>query len=305
MAERRGTLRADLLLLVTAAIWGFAFVAQRAGMQHLGPFWFNAVRFALGCLLLLPVALRRSGETGPRRRSPFIPGLMAGCVLFAGASLQQTGLIYTSAANAGFVTGLYVVFVPLLGLLRGRRTPRGIWFGAAVAAGGMFLLSSSGTTSMVTGDLLVLAGAVFWAIHIQMVSSLVHRTAALKLAVMQFAVCSLLSLGAALITEEISKEAIRAAALPLLYGGFVSVGIAYTLQVVAQRKAHPAHAAVIMSLEALFAAIGGWLVLGEKLEPAGIAGCILMFSAMMISVISSNRSRRDRGTPRRLFLYNH
>jgi len=297
MGEKRDMLRADMLLLVTAAIWGFAFVAQRAGMQHLGPFWFNAVRFALGCLLLLPFAFRRSAGSTPRRRSPLIPGLMAGSVLFAGASLQQTGLIYTSAANAGFVTGLYVLFVPLLGLLGGKRTPRGIWFGAVVAACGMFLLSSTGTTSMVTGDLLVLAGAVFWALHIQMVASLVLRTGALKLAATQFAVCSLLSLGVALITEEVSLEAIRAAAIPLLYGGFVSVGIAYTLQVVAQRKARPAHAAVIMSLEAFFAAIGGWIVLGEKLELVGIVGCLLMFSAMMMSVISSNRSQRQ-GNPK-------
>ena len=290
MNDRVNPRGADLLLLLTSAIWGFAFVAQRAGMQHLGPFWFNAVRFAMGCLLLLPIiATHRIGRKAKPHGPLLLPGLLAGAVLFAGASLQQIGVVYTSAGNAGFVTGLYVLFVPILGLFGRRSTPRGTWTGAVLATIGMFLLSSSGTTRMAFGDLLVLAGAVFWALHIQVVSRVVRMTGALRLAAMQFAVCSLLSVVMALLTEKATMEDFVSAAIPLLYAGFVSVGIAYTLQVVAQRRAHPAHAAVIMSLEALFAVLGGWLVLGETIDTAGLTGCTLMFSAIVISVISTQR----------------
>lgn len=296
MNHRANPRGADLLLLLTAAIWGFAFVAQRAGMQHLGPFWFNAVRFAMGCLLLLPIIVgRRAGRKSAPRGPLLLPGLLSGAVLFAGASLQQVGVVYTSAGNAGFVTGLYVLFVPILGLLGRRSTPRGTWIGAVIATVGMFLLSSSGTTRMVFGDLLVLAGAVFWALHIQVISRFVKMTGALRLAAMQFAVCSLLSLVTALLTEKVAMGDFISAGMPLLYAGFVSVGIAYTLQAVAQRRAHPAHAAVIMSLEALFAGLGGWLVLGETIDLAGLAGCTLMFSAIVISVISTHRRQETQG----------
>lgn len=287
--------RSDLLLLLTSCIWGFAFVAQRAGMADVGPFLYNAVRFALGVLVLVPFVLagrrrRREPPTGPGRG--IVPGLAAGVVLFAGASLQQAGLVATTAGNAGFVTGLYVVLVPLLGALAGRRTPRRTWTAAVASAGGLALLTSAGTAAMAGGDLLVLAGAFFWALHILVVSRFAGRTGALDLAVRQFAVCSVLSLAAALATERIDPAGIVRAALPLAYGGFVSVGIAYTLQVVAQRHAHPAHAAVIMSLETVFAALGGALLLGERMTPRGAGGCAMMLGAMLLSAGRVDVGRR-------------
>ena len=284
--RRREILRSDLLLLLTAAIWGFAFVAQRAGMEHIGPFLFNGLRFALGGMLLLPVIVfrRRSGKY-PGGALPLRQGLLAGTVLFAGASLQQVGLVYTTAGNAGFVTGLYVVIVPLMGIFMGQSAGWRTWTGSLIAAGGMFLLTAAGSPRMAAGDMIVLAGAVFWAAHIQLISRFMRRQRALPLAAVQFFLCSLLSLLTAFILEEVSPAAVARALVPLLYGGLVSVGIAYTLQVVAQKNAHPAHAAIIMSLETVFAMLGGWLILDETVSLQGAAGGLLMLSAMILSAL--------------------
>jgi len=295
MEKRR---RAYLLLLVTACIWGFAFVAQRAGMTHVGPFTFNAVRFALGAAVLIPVALlagKRGISAVRDHGNALMPGLLAGVVLFAGASLQQTGLVYTTAGNAGFVTGLYVVIVPVLGLLAGKKTPGLSWLAALLSISGLYLLTSSGSGRMATGDMLVLGGAFFWALHIQVVSRYVGRTGAARLAAVQFSVCSLLSLAVALSVEQIDLRGIQQAALPLAYGGFVSVGIAYSLQVVAQKDAHPSHAAVLMSMEAVFAAVGGWMLLRETMTPAALAGCAIMLAAMLISAKGLSRYGEEGG----------
>lgn len=287
---RKKELGSDLLLLLTAAIWGFAFVAQRAGMEHVGPFLFNGIRFALGCFVLLPPVLagiRRGSFTGNGHL--FRDGVLAGGVIFAGASLQQVGLVYTTAGNAGFVTGLYVVLVPVLGSFIGQGTGRRTWIGSVLAVLGMFLLSAAGTSRMAAGDLIVLCGSLFWAIHILLISRLMRRNSALPLAAVQFGTCSLLSLAAAALLEHPSAAGVVGALVPLLYGGLVSVGIAYTLQVVAQKRADPAHAAIIMSLETVFALVGGWLVLGERITIQGAAGGVLVLSAMMISASAGKR----------------
>ena len=280
--------------MLTAAIWGFAFVAQRAGMEFIGPFLFNAVRFALGTAVLLPlIFLSRNKKRA--QRVPLKHGLLAGLILFAGASLQQIGLVYTTAGNAGFVTGLYVVIVPVLGLFRGQSCGKGTWAGAALAVSGMFLLTTAGSSRMFSGDIIVFAGAIFWAFHIQLISRLMKRYEALSLAALQFGCCSILSALSALLTEKLSFSGIRLAAVPILYGGLVSVGIAYTLQVIAQKRAHPAHAAIIMSLEAVFALIGGWLMLREPVTFQGTAGGALMLAAMISSAREQSRARRSAG----------
>lgn len=281
-AERR-TLRAEGLLLLTAAIWGFAFVAQRVGMEHVGPFGFNGVRFALGCLVLLPLLARGGRGSGGGRRSLLGDGLLAGLVLFGGASFQQVALVYTTAGNAGFITGLYVVLVPILGLPLGQRTHAGTWLGALLAAAGLYLLSVTAELALSPGDLLVLVGAGFWAAHVLLLGWLSPRQEPLRLAFAQYAVCALLSLGVSAAVEPNTAAGYLAAALPILYGGLLSVGIAYTLQVVAQRVARPAHAAILLSLEAVFAALGGWLLLGETLSPRGLSGCALMLAGMLLS----------------------
>lgn len=258
------TVRADALLLLTATIWGFAFVAQRVGMDYVGPFAFNGVRFALGSLSLIPLlfVLDRRPTQARRLLPPMATatllrnGALAGLFLFAGASLQQVGLVYTTAGNAGFITGLYVVIVPIMGLALRQRTNTGTWLGAFLAAAGLYFLSVTAQFTIAWGDLLELIGAFFWAAHVLIIGWLSPRMDALKLAITQFAACSLLSLLTALAIETVTWEGLRLAMIPILYGGLGSVGVAYTLQVVAQKEAPPAHAAIFLSLEAVFAALG-------------------------------------------------
>ena len=285
---KTGTFKSDALLLITAVIWGLAFVAQRVGMDHVGPFTYNGVRFALGALTLAPLLLagRRSGFAPPvpLRRAGFIcAGGALGAVLFVAASLQQVALLYTTAGKAGFITGLYVVVVPILGLFWGQRPSTGTWSGAGLAAAGLYLLSITETLRMEVGDGLVLVSAFFWSLQVLMVAWLSPWTRPVELAFYQFSVCALLSLLTAVLLESFEWASVVAAAVPILYGGVLSVGVAYTLQVVAQRDAHPAHASILMSLEAVFAAIGGWLMLGETLSPRGLVGCALMLTGMIVS----------------------
>lgn len=285
------TLKSDALLLLTATIWGFAFVAQRVGMEFVGPFTFNGVRFALGSLVLLPLILRNSNQrvaeetilTQAKPKTIIIGGGLLGLTLFSAASLQQVGLVYTTAGNAGFITGLYVVIVPIMGLLWNQRPGAGTWIGAFLAAAGLYFLSITDEFTISFGDLLELMGAFLWAGHVLIIGWLSPKIDSLKLAFTQFAACSLLSLIAAIIVETIAFKTIIQAAIPILYGGVLSVGVAYTLQVVAQRKAHPAHAAIFLSMEAVFAAFGGWLILNENLTHRGLVGCLLMLSGMLIS----------------------
>jgi drug/metabolite transporter (DMT)-like permease len=283
--EKNNSITADLLLLLVALIWGFGFVAQRAGMEHIGPYAFNGIRFLLGGFCLLPLVLRSSQPLAgsERRLSLLYAGSLAGLVLFTGATLQQLGIQYTSAGKAGFITGLYVVIVPLIGLFLRQATSPGSWLGAILATIGMYLLSIHGTITMNPGDLLVLISAIFWAVHVLLLGYLSPRTVPVRLAMVQFLVCGLLSLLVALLVETITMTAIREAAIPILYGGIGSVGAGYTLQVVVQRKAHPAHAAILLSMESAFAALGGWWLLHEQLSLRAVIGCALMLAGMLIS----------------------
>ncbi len=292
----RQVLKADWLLLLTALIWGSAFVAQRVGMEHVGPFTFNGVRFTLGALVLLPLVLRpkplvppeQGGPSGGGRWTLLWGGGLAGMVLFTAAALQQVGLVYTTAGKAGFITGLYVIIVPILGLLWGYRPRWGGWVGAGLAVGGLYLLSvTEEPFTLAPGDLLELVGAFFWAVHVLILGWLAPRVRRVRLACIQFAVCALLSLFTAALFEPITAEGLRGAAVPILYGGLLSVGVAYTLQVVAQRHAPPVHAAVILSLEAVFAAVAGWILLGEVLDLRGISGCGLMLAGMLTAQLRS------------------
>lgn len=282
MARRNAS---RFLLLITALIWGFAFTAQRAGMDSMGPMAFNGVRFLLGTMVLVPlfarhISLQHLGA-----------GLLAGSVLFCGAALQQWGIVYTTAGKAGFITGLYMVFVPLLGFVRGHRESRFVWAGVMLSMGGLWLLSFSGGIREVNpGDMMVLGGAFMWAVHVRLIGKLAGELHPGGLAVVQFAVVAFLSLSAAAVLGEGFSGA-GPAWLPLLYSGVLSVGGAFTIQVFAQRHVRPAPAAIIMSLEAAFAALGGWLILGEHLSIREVSGAFLMFSGMLLSQVSGFRSR--------------
>jgi len=314
-------LKADLLLIVTSIIWGFAFVAQRVGMDFIGPFTYNGVRFALGSLSLIPLllyfnakkkkpftvyhpegnaAVQSDNARGfqsnqsqhfnhPTRaqrnadRWVFIFGsLAAGSILFIGASLQQIGLQYTTAGKAGFLTGLYVVLVPIVGIVLGHKTGLPTWIGAILAVIGMYILSAPDHLGQVNpGDLLVIASAFFWAFHVLLIDNLSKRLDPIQLSAAQFTWCTVYSLIAALVLEQPSLEAILRAAVPILYGGLGSVGIAYTLQVVAQRDAPPAHSSIILCLEGFFATLGGILILAEPAGLRSIGGSGLMLMGML------------------------
>jgi drug/metabolite transporter (DMT)-like permease len=287
----------DLILLLAAVIWGFAFVAQRMGMDYVGPFTYTAVRFTLGTLVLLPFLVTKTSkqlssvsQLSSHSASPAQNGkkkllllqLLLGLVLFGGISFQQYGLQYTTAGNAGFITGFYVVLVPLAGLFNRHKPHLSIWIGMLLAIIGLYLLSVKENFTINPGDYYVGACALFWTAHVLLVSYLAPRTNPIRIAVIQFTVCSILSWIVAAGAEEIIFSSIMDAWGPILYGGLLSVGIGYTLQVVAQQKAHPAYASIILSMESVFAVIGGWLILGEHLSSRALAGCFLMFSGMII-----------------------
>ncbi len=316
MKLNKGALGADALLLTAAVIWGFAFSAQRSGMEYIGPSAYNGVRYALGALVLLPFVLARrraaaraslaggavaaSADRGPAmlrgwRKAGGIA--LAGTILFSGSILQQLGLVWTTAGNAGFITSLYVVLVPLVGLAFGKRSSLHIWAGAIVAVAGLYILSVGASLSMSKGDLLVLAGSLFWAFHILVVSRLVARLDPIELSAGQFAVCSAYSLASALIFEPSPFAGVLPAAIPILYGGVMSCGVAFTLQVLAQRTAHPAHASIILSMEALFAGIGGVLILGERLSARLVVGGLLMLAGAIVSQLEPKAAREKAPSP--------
>ena len=283
-------MKSNLLLLLTAIIWGFAFVAQRVGMEYIGPFTFNTVRFTIGSLSLIPLLVfikKKKNESKPtiqlNNKVLLYGGLAAGISLFLGATFQQSGLVYTDAGKAGFITGFYVILVPILGLFIKQKTSSLTWLGAVVAVIGLYFLSISATLEINLGDILVLIGSFFWAIQILVIGFYSKKVDSLQLALLQFIVCSLFSLVAAILTETIIIENLLLAYIPILYAGIFSVGIAFTIQVIAQKKAHPANAAIIMSLEAVFAVLGGWLILNESIPPRGLLGCMLMLIGMILS----------------------
>lgn len=280
-------LRADLLMLLTALIWGTGFVAQTAGMDHIGPYLFSGLRFALGSVCLMPLILRNAKTA--RVPEPLLnrgmlrAGIIMGLALALGINLQQVGLLFTSVTNSGFITGLYVIVVPLLGLLLGHKTGLGTWLGCLLAVVGMCLLSIGDNFHVASGDWLQLIGAFVWGGHVVLVSLFASRHDPIRLAFLQFATCSVVSLLLAVLFEPIALDAIIAAAPALLYGGIVAVGVGYTLQVVAQKHAIASHAAIILSLEAVFAAIAGAWILGEALQLRGYIGCGLMLAGMLLA----------------------
>jgi len=285
---RTHALRADLLMLLTAIIWGSAFIAQRLGMDTIGPFLYTGLRFALASIALLPIILwleRRIEHREPESVNPGLlrGGLIMGLALTLGMNLQQVGLLFTSVTNSGFITGLYVIIVPLIGLFLGHKTGLGIWLGAGLAVLGMFLLSVGDSFQVASGDWLQLAGAFVWGVHVLLVGHFASRHDPLQLALIQFSVCAVISLLLPVVFEPIQLPAIMAAVPAILYGGLLGVCVGFTLQVVAQKDAIASHAAIILSLEAVFAAIFGALLLGESLSVKGYFGCALMFAGMLLA----------------------
>ncbi len=287
-----------ILLWITAIIWGFAFVAQRKGMEFIGPFTYNGIRFTLGTLSLIPFLYLSKSQNRKYPSKKFkvsltSGALIAGLALFLGASLQQIGIIYTTAGNAGFITSLYVVITPLLGLAFKQFPGKQLWVGVVVATLGLYFLSITEKFSMNMGDVFVLASAFFFASHVLIISWLSPKYNVIKIAILQFAMTSVLSLLVAIFTEEILLESILRAAVPILYGGLASVGVAYTLQAVAQQHAKAAVAAIILSFEAFFGAVGGWLFLHETFSGREMFGCFLMLCGIIIAQLRFEKKKKE------------
>jgi len=280
-----------LLLGAVAAIWGFAFVAQSAGMDHLGPYSFNAARLLLGALSLLPLWLLMGKRRTPQGLALWLGGALAGSLMFGGITAQQVGLQETTAGNAGLITGMYIVLVPMVGVLLGHSTRPQTWAGVTLAVLGLYSLSVGPDFTVNRGDLQVLIGALFWTAHVLVIGWLSRQVDAISLAVWQFVVASVLGVALAAWLETPLPGDFEAAGLPLLYAGVASSGIAFTLQIIAQRRVEASTAALIMSMEAVFAVIGGWLLLGESLGVREQIGCALMLAGMLVSQWPS-RNRR-------------
>lgn len=288
---KTNTMRNSLLLLLTAAIWGVAFVAQSVGMDYVGPFTFNAVRFLLGGTVLLPFLMWRSRgthreetvkEKKDRYRITFLGGVCCGCALCTASLLQQVGIRYTTVAKAGFITALYIIIVPILGLFFRRKVGRRIWIGVGLAVFGMYLLCIKESFAVSKGDFFVFLCAVVFSVHILVIDYFSPKADGVALSCIQFYTSSVICGVGTFLLEKPSIQAMLAGWVPILYAGILSCGVAYTLQIIGQKGMDPTVASLILSLESVISLIAGWILLGQALSPKEICGCILVFTAIVL-----------------------
>ena len=293
--ERAFQLRQSLILLLTAVIWGTAFVAQSVGMEHVGPLTFTAVRFVLGALVLLPVILlqkRGRKDDGRAVRGPVLirGGILCGIALGCASILQQRGIQYTAVGKAGFITAMYIVLVPIFGIAVGRKNSALIWICVAVAAAGLyFLCMKEGISSLQKGDMLCVGCAGVFAIQILLVDHYADRVDGVRLSAIQFLTASAIGAVLMLLFERPSAEAVLAAKLPLLYTGVMSSGVAYTLQIIGQRGLNPTIASLIMSLESPVSVVAGFLLLHQVMTGRELTGCVLMAAAIVLAQLQPGK----------------
>jgi drug/metabolite transporter (DMT)-like permease len=274
---------AHIMLWLTAIIWGTGFVAQSAGLNSLDPHSFNAARFILAAISLVPLLFIFPSKQSYPFRSLMLGGLVSGVFMFTGFSFQQTGLLYTTAGNAGFITSVYIVLVPILGMAFGQKTARNTWIGILFAIVGLYSLTIGPNLSINYGDALELAGSFFWASHVLIIGYLSKRLPAIPLAITQFSIAAVLAIIATLIWEAPKAADFYQAWLPIVYAGIAASSVACTLQILAQRSVAPSTSALILSTEAVFAVIAGWLFIGERLSVDAYVGCGLILIGMLIS----------------------
>lgn len=294
------TLRQSMLLLLTAAIWGVAFVAQSVGMDYVGPFTFNTVRSLLGGIVLIPcivllkrinvgskdtagVAEHASGDPAGQRKVLLTGGVACGVLLCIASNLQQFGIMYTSVGKSGFITAMYIVLVPVLGIFLKKKAGIKIWCSVAIAVGGLYLLCMTDSGfSIQKGDLLLLLGAVIFSFHILTIDYFSPKVDGVKMSCIQFFTCGILSMVCMFLFEQPQIGAILQAWMPIVYAGVLSCGVAYTLQIVGQKGMNPTVASLILSMESVISVIAGWLILHQKLSGRELLGCVLMFAAIIL-----------------------
>ena len=288
----------NLLLALTALIWGSAFVAQSVGMDYIGPFTFNSIRSFMGGIVLLPVIFimkrqrRKNGQGEPSsgdRKTLIIGGICCGIALAAASSLQQIGIVYTSAGKAGFITALYILIVPIMGHFLGRRAGLKVWIGVALAVAGMYFLCITDGFSISKGDFLVFLCAIVFSVHILVIDHFAPKVDGVALSCIQFFVCGILCAVPMFVQEQPRISEILAAWIPLAYAGVLSCGVAYTLQVIAQKNTDPTVASLLLSLESVFSVLTGWVILGERLSGRELFGCALVFAAVLLAQIPGKK----------------
>lgn len=295
-------IKSSLILLLTATIWGVAFVAQSVGMEYIGPFTFNAIRCVLGGMVLIPVilVLKKKKETGAEnqekedKKTLWMGGIACGVILCIASNLQQFGIMEASVGKSGFFTALYIVMIPVIGIFIGKRPEIKLWFCVALAVVGMYLLCmKDGSFTIERADIMLLLCALAFSFHILVVDYFSPKVDGVKMSCIQFFVCGVLSAVGMLFTETPDISNIQAAWLPLLYAGLLSCGVGYTLQIVGQKGINPVIASLIMSLESVISALAGWVILGQVLSPKEILGCVLMFVSIIITQIPIGNKKTD------------
>ncbi len=287
--------KGPFILLLTAAIWGIAFVAQSVGMEYIGPFTFNGVRSLLGALVLLPLIpflnKKKEADTAQKedRKTLIIGGTLCGLCLCAASSLQQVGIQYTTAGKAGFLTAMYIVIVPVLGLFIGKKCSPFAGISIVFAIIGLYLLSIKDGFSIGAGDVYVMICAAVFAVHILVIDYFSPKCNGVKLSCIQFLVCGILCTPIGLIWEKPEMSRILAAWLPIAYAGVMSCGVAYTLQIVGQKGMNPTVASLILSLESVISVLAGWVILKQALSVRELIGCVIMFAAIILAQLPEKR----------------
>ena len=283
--------------MTAAFIWGTTFVAQQVGMDALGPFSYAAARYVLGFLAVLVIwrgfrGQRQAARRAGTYRSGWRAGIGAGCIMFVASSLQQVAMQYTTAGKTSFITCLYIIFVPLFAVLLKKKIRPENWLGAVLALTGLYFLCVKETLALSYGDTLVFISAFFWTFHILFIDRYAAMVDGIEMSAMQIAVCAIGSSLVAAGWEHFTWSGAWQAAFPIFYAGVMSAGVAYTLQIIGQKYAEPSHAAVIMSLEAVFGALASWLLLHEVMQPMEIFGCLLMIAGMVVTQIGGRLFRK-------------
>ena len=292
-------LRGTLMLLAASFFWGTTFVAQILGMEGLGPYTYAASRFALGTLLIGTLWYAYRGKRAAERRagtfhSGFRAGIPVGLAMFVGVTLQQVALLYTTAGKTAFITTLYIVLVPLAAVLLGQRVRAAQWGGALLAFAGVYFLSVHGALTLNTGDILVFLCSFFWMGQILLIDRFARAVDPIELCLMQMIVCTIGSTALAVVYETFVWMDLWYAAVPILYAGIFSCGVAYTCQILGQAYVEPTQAAILMSTEAIFAAVAGWIILGETMSGIQMLGCALLLSgALMAQVRGTGKLQRN------------